>query len=127
VITLASKAAPDVDLTACDREPIHIPGAIQPHGALLVLDPADFTILQASANAGALLGVTELLGRTLPEALAELPSGFRDDLRSWANGEAVVFLKRSGWPGGRCSPPRTAAAGPCCWSSRKRRWGPAGG
>lgn len=33
--------APDdigLDLTACDREPIHIPGAIQPHGLLLVAD-----------------------------------------------------------------------------------------
>ena len=26
------------DLTACDREPIHIPGSIQPHGLLLVVD-----------------------------------------------------------------------------------------
>ena len=25
-----------VDLTTCDREPIHIPGSIQPHGYLLV-------------------------------------------------------------------------------------------
>jgi two-component system, chemotaxis family, sensor kinase Cph1 len=28
------------DLTDCDREPIHVPGAIQPHGVLLVVDPA---------------------------------------------------------------------------------------
>jgi len=28
-----------VDLTNCDREPIHIPGSIQPHGAMLVIDP----------------------------------------------------------------------------------------
>ncbi|MGN6725364.1 MAG: hypothetical protein ACTHLZ_05570, partial [Tepidisphaeraceae bacterium] len=27
-----------IDLTNCDREPIHIPGSIQPHGALLVLN-----------------------------------------------------------------------------------------
>ena len=25
---------PSVDLTNCDREPIHIPGSIQPHGCL---------------------------------------------------------------------------------------------
>jgi light-regulated signal transduction histidine kinase (bacteriophytochrome) len=25
-----------LDLTVCDREPIHSPGAIQPHGLLLV-------------------------------------------------------------------------------------------
>jgi PAS fold len=28
----------EVDLTTCDREPIQIPGAIQPHGVLLALD-----------------------------------------------------------------------------------------
>ena len=26
----------EADLTTCDREPIHIPGSIQPHGVLLV-------------------------------------------------------------------------------------------
>ena len=35
---VSSGAGPD--LTACDREPIHIPGAIQPHGLLLVADLA---------------------------------------------------------------------------------------
>jgi len=30
----------EVDLTTCDREPIHVPGAIQPHGVLLALDDA---------------------------------------------------------------------------------------
>jgi len=28
------------DITSCDREPIHIPGSIQPHGVLLVVEPA---------------------------------------------------------------------------------------
>jgi len=28
-----------VNLTNCDREPIHIPGSIQPHGALLAIGP----------------------------------------------------------------------------------------
>ena len=27
-----ARGAPPVDLTNCDREPIHVPGAIQPHG-----------------------------------------------------------------------------------------------
>ncbi|MGA1799698.1 histidine kinase dimerization/phosphoacceptor domain -containing protein [Sphingomonas sp. 4RDLI-65] len=42
-------AATGLDLTACDREPIHIPGAIQPHGLLLV---ADATTLAIVAGAG---------------------------------------------------------------------------
>ncbi|UQV18006.1 hypothetical protein MU852_14690 [Brevundimonas albigilva] len=28
----------EIDLTDCDREPIHVPQAVQPHGFLLVLD-----------------------------------------------------------------------------------------
>jgi two-component system, chemotaxis family, sensor kinase Cph1 len=40
----------EVDLTNCDREPIHIPSAIQPHGILLSLDAADLKILQVSQN-----------------------------------------------------------------------------
>lgn len=45
-----------VDLTNCDREPIHIPGSIQPHAVLLVLEEPDLIIRQASANAATLLG-----------------------------------------------------------------------
>lgn len=39
-----------VDLTNCDREPIHIPGHIQPHGFLVALDPETLTIQKLSAN-----------------------------------------------------------------------------
>ncbi|MBC7544372.1 MAG: hypothetical protein H7338_16750 [Candidatus Sericytochromatia bacterium] len=34
----------------CDTEPIRIPGAIQPHGVLLVLPEPQLTVLQISAN-----------------------------------------------------------------------------
>ena len=40
----------------CAQEPIHIPGAIQPHGALLAIDPAaGFTVVAASRNAATFL------------------------------------------------------------------------
>ncbi|HWK91153.1 MAG TPA: SpoIIE family protein phosphatase [Luteimicrobium sp.] len=39
-----------VDLDNCAREPIHIPGLIQPRGALLVVRQHDGEVLQASAN-----------------------------------------------------------------------------
>ncbi|MBD2355965.1 GAF domain-containing protein [Tolypothrix sp. FACHB-123] len=39
-----------VDLTNCDREPIHIPGSIQPHGMLLAIDLATLKIIQVSNN-----------------------------------------------------------------------------
>ena len=53
-----------VDTTNCDREPIHIPGAILPHGAMLVLDPDSFEILQAAGDTPQLLGrpLAQLLG-----------------------------------------------------------------
>jgi two-component system, chemotaxis family, sensor kinase Cph1 len=46
-----------VDLTTCDREPIHIPGSIQPHGILLVIDRADLTIEQVAGDTRTLLGI----------------------------------------------------------------------
>src|SRR5690606_42131251 len=39
-----------VDLTNCDKEPIHIIGRIQPHGFLLVIDQESFLIEQITGN-----------------------------------------------------------------------------
>ncbi|MFN4120988.1 ATP-binding protein [Acidovorax sp.] len=46
---------PPTNLENCDREPIHIPGAIQSHGALVALDAAG-TVRYVSSNFAALLG-----------------------------------------------------------------------
>jgi light-regulated signal transduction histidine kinase (bacteriophytochrome)/CheY-like chemotaxis protein len=46
---------PQVDLTNCDREPIHIPGSVQPFGFLLAL-LSDFTVCMTSDNVGKFLG-----------------------------------------------------------------------
>src|SRR6266567_4539133 len=43
-----SVKADSIDL--CAQEPIRIPGGIQPHGALLVLDPDNLRMRQASTN-----------------------------------------------------------------------------
>lgn len=42
------------ELSQCDREPIHRPGSIQPHGVLLVVDSNSGRIQCASANASRL-------------------------------------------------------------------------
>lgn len=61
-------------LDACASEPIHAPGAVQPHGALLVLDDAG-VIRSASANLAEVLGpagavdAASALGRTVADAL----------------------------------------------------------
>ncbi len=62
-----------IDLTNCDREPIHIPGLVQPHGVLLVLHGSTLEILQVSRNTFELLGcsVEELLGRPLTDLLGD--------------------------------------------------------
>lgn len=51
------------DLSACEKEPIHIPGSIQPYGYLFVVD-GQGNICQASQNSSELLGgpLDELLG-----------------------------------------------------------------
>ncbi|MDB6155234.1 MAG: multi-sensor signal transduction histidine kinase [Chthoniobacteraceae bacterium] len=58
-------------LDVCAREPIHIPGAIQPHGALLAVREPELTISQASVNCDTLLGLNpaDLLGRNLYDLL----------------------------------------------------------
>lgn len=61
----------DVSLTNCDREPIHIPSAIQPHGVLITCTEDDFVIQQISQNALQLLGQppAALLGQPLSKLL----------------------------------------------------------
>ena len=61
-----------VDLTNCDREPIHIPGSVQPHATMLVIEEPGLIIRQASANAPARLGLTmdRILGRPLSTFMA---------------------------------------------------------
>ncbi|MEG4812650.1 GAF domain-containing protein [Microcoleus sp. F8-D3] len=60
-------ALEQVDLTNCDREPIHLSGHIQPHGVLLVVREPELEILQASENTQDLLGVeaASAIGRNL--------------------------------------------------------------
>jgi chemotaxis family two-component system sensor kinase Cph1 len=62
-----------VTITNCDTEPVQTPGCIQAHGALLVLRPADLTILQASENAGDFFGTaaSDLLGKPVLTAIGD--------------------------------------------------------
>ena len=54
-------------LRACEREPVHIPGAIQPHGALVAMDEQLREVRQVSANLESILGVA------VEDALAMTP------------------------------------------------------
>jgi light-regulated signal transduction histidine kinase (bacteriophytochrome) len=72
-MTTSSSSLPEdsLDLTSCDREPIHIPGGIQPHGFLLNVSQDDFCVRQASENVAALLGrpLDGILGRPLDDLI----------------------------------------------------------
>ena len=54
------------DVDECAREPIHLLGSVQSHGALLALAEPGLTVAVASSNTAAVLGVA-------PEALLGLP------------------------------------------------------
>lgn len=59
-----------LDLKACEREPIHIPGYIQPHGFLLVVDKSSDRILQSAGITKSLITPSEgLVGNTLQRVI----------------------------------------------------------
>ena len=94
-----------VDLTTCDKEPIHIPGSIQVHGCMLVCDASGGKVLRYSENAIEMLGLDGVpVGKTLrelfaPEAVHELLNGLAKSsdprrpglLRCFALGPAGEF------------------------------------
>ena len=60
-----------VDLTLCDREPIHIPGSVQPHGLMLVVDPESLSVTHAAGNVATRLGRADWLGASLEDLLGK--------------------------------------------------------
>ena len=80
-----------VDLTNCDREPIHIPGSIQPHGLLVACAGEGLTIGQVSENVRAFLGVDpgEVLGTPLGRWLRS------DSARAIEDARAAGFPRES--------------------------------
>ena len=69
-----------VTLQNCDSEPIHIPGAIQPVGALFALNRAN-TLTYMSENASATLGVALTLGERFD--VGALPAELAAGLAGW--------------------------------------------
>jgi len=49
----------EADLSTCDREPIHVPGSIQPHGVLLVVDRETGCVEQVAGDTQWLLGIAQ--------------------------------------------------------------------
>ncbi|WP_309570347.1 ATP-binding protein [Deinococcus sp.] len=60
-----------VDLTTCDREPIHIPGAVQPHGVLVTLERGRLVVVSDSVREHFGTDPAQLLGQGLDVLLDE--------------------------------------------------------
>ena len=68
-----------VTLDNCEREPIHVPGAIQPHGVLVACRGPQLRVVRISANAHEFFGRAH--GELLGQPLASLFSpGFADEV-----------------------------------------------
>src|SRR3954447_25875170 len=75
-----------LDLTNCDRELIHIPGSIQPHGILVVIDLNSGIVLQAAGDTAGILATQHPpLGKPVHDLL-----GVRGRYRATPSSEATV-------------------------------------
>ena len=82
----------EADLSNCEREQIHLAGSIQPHGALLVVQEPALNVVQASANAVALLGIgCSPVGATLADISPELEQRVRMHLGGRLDRLPVAF------------------------------------
>jgi chemotaxis family two-component system sensor kinase Cph1 len=71
-----------VDLTTCDKEPIHLIGAIQPHGAMIVVDKDTMVVEFVSTNTVSFLSAEpeEILGKRLSNLIGEENTKYLSDL-----------------------------------------------
>ena len=86
-----------IDLLNCADEPIHVPGSIQPHGALVFLD-SDGRLEGWSANAAEVLGTVLELGRSvdalaLPASVTALIEETLDTLHDGEVSPAVAAMR----------------------------------
>jgi chemotaxis family two-component system sensor kinase Cph1 len=81
-------------LTECDREPIHLPGSIQPHGVLFAVDLDNLEVIELSENVEALFScsASSLFGTSVSKLLPSIT--------------AVEWMQRlkSTWQNGECEP-----------------------
>jgi light-regulated signal transduction histidine kinase (bacteriophytochrome) len=91
-----------VDLTTCDREPIQIPGSIQPHGVLLALDEPTLVVRHASENARSILGLAaDPVGQSLHQIFGEeIGSTLRQLVQHNVLPHRAVHLQQLTWKNG---------------------------
>jgi chemotaxis family two-component system sensor kinase Cph1 len=60
-----------IDISGCDREPIHIPGSIQPHGIMLVAEKTTLVVRHGAGDVERVFGVEQWDGRPLADFIGE--------------------------------------------------------
>jgi light-regulated signal transduction histidine kinase (bacteriophytochrome) len=65
-----------IDLTNCDREPIHLLGAVQPFGFLLGVSRPSWVVTWASANVAEWrgIGAADVIGHPMDRSSRQRPS-----------------------------------------------------
>ncbi|MFY7962995.1 MAG: ATP-binding protein [Elsteraceae bacterium] len=90
-----------IDYSECDRELIHQPDAIQPHGALIAIDPTDLSIQLASANLESVSGASLKRALGQPAALlfpeAFLESVIKETAEEGRRSSGVVKVQDGEW------------------------------
>lgn len=66
-----AEALARTDLADCDREPIHIPEAIQPHGLLFLLDRGDLVVVREAGRMEPVTGRSSWIDRAAEDLLGE--------------------------------------------------------
>jgi light-regulated signal transduction histidine kinase (bacteriophytochrome) len=92
-----------IDLTNCDREPIHIPGSIQPHGAMIVLNDHGLVSF-ISENIDQFLGETnrEYVGAELADLVGStVAHDIANAVARTGSGNIAGVVLKANLPGGR--------------------------
>jgi chemotaxis family two-component system sensor kinase Cph1 len=91
----AARSLDAAQLTACDREPIHLLGTLQPHGFLLAVQGPELRIVQASQNVPDRPGRpgADVIGRSLIEVLPEIAGALADAPAAQPEGEGARYLR----------------------------------
>jgi light-regulated signal transduction histidine kinase (bacteriophytochrome) len=60
-----------IDISGCDREPIHIPGSIQPHGIMLVAEKTTLIVRHGAGDVERVFQIEQWADRALADFLGE--------------------------------------------------------
>ena len=88
--------AEPVDASLCEREPIHIPGSIQPNAVMLAADAATLLVLAYSANCPRSSIRSSRRWPVGPWPMCCRPTSSRRSGRAWRPGRWTMAVRSAG-------------------------------